>query len=116
MLLSTLSAIRLTTWCRNGIFRKVEHRSAKIPILEKQMKILNQSIYVLLIKMNFVKKGDHGNGINFLTPRAAGGHFETTLSGRIKNNFLSRIREWYRIFAVAQKSVFRRVKNHWSAL
>ena len=93
MLLSTLSVIRLTTWCRNGIFRKVEHRSAKILILEKQTKILNQSIYVLLMKMNFVRMVDLGNGIKFLTPRAAGGHYETTLLGGIKTILFSHVRE-----------------------
>ena len=93
MLLSTLSAIRLTTWCRNGIFRKVGHRSAKIQILEKQTRILNQSIYVLLIKMNFVKMVDLGNGIKYLTPRAAGGHYETILSDRLKTFLLSHVRE-----------------------
>ena len=84
MLLSTLSAIRLTTWCRNGIFRKVGHRSAKIQILEKQTRILNQSIYVLLIKMNFVKMVDLGNGIKSLTHRAAGGHYEAPYQTDLK--------------------------------
>lgn len=43
-------------------------------------------------------------------------HYETTLSDQIKTILFSRVREWYRIFVVAEKSVFRRVKNHWSAL